>query len=102
MISIAGLPKSSSMAEFWYVDLRLPNHLCVKEARTMKPTTPPPGPADASIRRAAPPVICYPADQLPAVDLPRLATAAKTLTKIDEVIVPVSYTHLTLPTTPYV
>ena len=54
----------------------------------MKPTTPPPGPADASIRRAAAPVICYPADQLPAVDLPRLTTAAKTLTKIDEVIVP--------------
>ena len=65
------------MAEFWCVDLGLPNHPLVKEARTMKPTTPPPGPADTSIRRAAALTICYPADQLPAVDLPALPRLLK-------------------------
>ena len=53
----------------------------------MKPTTPPPGPADASIRRAAAPVIDI--QQISCqlsiyLALPRL----QNLIKIDEVIVP--------------
>jgi uncharacterized protein YcgI (DUF1989 family) len=54
----------------------------------MKPTHPPVGPDDAASRRAAPPVVCYPNEGLPAPDLPTLARASATLEKIDEVTVP--------------
>ncbi len=45
-------------------------------------------PADAAARRAIPPVVCYPPDTLPAVDLAAFDAARRQLRKVDEVIVP--------------
>ena len=50
--------------------------------------TRPLAPTDAAARRAVKPVVCYPVETLPAPDMDRLAAVRKTLTKIDEVIVP--------------
>lgn len=54
----------------------------------MKPTPQNPPPADADVRRAVEPVICYPLNTLPLPDMARYAAARATLQKIDEVIVP--------------
>jgi len=51
-----------------------------------RPETPPP--ADADIRRAVRPVICYPVDSLPRPDIPALRAALGPLHKVDEVLVP--------------
>jgi len=45
-------------------------------------------PADAAQRRAASPIVCYEVDQLPNYDAGFYERVRKTLTKIDEVIVP--------------
>ncbi len=45
-------------------------------------------PADASARKAAPPVICYPVEGLPAVDLPRYLAAREGWQKVSETLVP--------------
>ena len=45
-------------------------------------------PHDAAIRRALKPVICYPVETLPQPDMPLYEAARKTLTKINEVLVP--------------
>lgn len=45
-------------------------------------------PEDADARRAVRPVICYPNDTLPAVDLDLYRAARQTARKVDEVIVP--------------
>lgn len=50
--------------------------------------TRPLAPTDAAARRAVKPVVCYPVETLPAPDMDRLSAVRKTLTKIDEVIVP--------------
>lgn len=47
-----------------------------------------PVPADAARRRQAKPVVVYPTDTLPPVDLSRLTQARQTLEKIDETLVP--------------
>lgn len=54
----------------------------------MKPTILPAGPNDASSRRLAKPVICYPIDDLQSVDMQLLEHARDRMTKIDEVTVP--------------
>ena len=66
-------------------------------------------PQDAEARRKVKPVICYPNETLPVPDLNRYRGARQGAEKVDEILVPardartsVSYTHLTLPTTPYV
>jgi uncharacterized protein len=45
-------------------------------------------PADASIRRAIEPVICYPVETLPRADMALYATAREGIEKVGEVIVP--------------
>lgn len=45
-------------------------------------------PSDAVSRRAAPPIICYTVDTLPAVDMPFYENARSGMTKIDELTVP--------------
>ncbi|MYM57031.1 urea carboxylase-associated family protein [Thalassovita mangrovi] len=45
-------------------------------------------PADAEARRAVPPVICYPNDTLPPVDLALYRAAREGARKVDEVLVP--------------
>src|SRR5262245_42359752 len=52
------------------------------------PANHPPSPADAARRRAAPPVVVYALDKLPAVDMAFYERARATLDKIDEVMVP--------------
>ena len=54
-------------------------------------------PTDIESRVGAKPVVCYPNDKIND-NLKILHEARKHLKQIDEVIVPVSYTHLTLPT----
>lgn len=45
-------------------------------------------PKDAAERRAETPVICYPVDTLPAPDMALYRAARRSLTKVDEVVVP--------------
>jgi len=45
-------------------------------------------PKDAAARRAVPPVICYPADTLPAPDMALYGAARGDMTRITEVLVP--------------
>jgi uncharacterized protein YcgI (DUF1989 family) len=45
-------------------------------------------PDDADIRRAKPPVVCYPVGSLPQADMAMLGRARETLTRISETIVP--------------
>ena len=45
-------------------------------------------PEDANVRRAKPPVVCYPVGSLPQPDMAMLDRARATLTKISETIVP--------------
>ncbi|WP_300058604.1 DUF1989 domain-containing protein [uncultured Roseobacter sp.] len=52
------------------------------------PDAPTDAPADAEVRRAIAPVICYPTETLPQPDMPLLAAARETLTKTGEVTVP--------------
>ena len=55
----------------------------------MKPATPQPVyPEDADQRRAKAPVICYPAETLPAPDLALYQTARKGAAKVSKVLVP--------------
>ena len=52
------------------------------------PTVVPPPPADAALRRARKPVICYEVDQLPPYDAAFYDRARARLTKVGEVVVP--------------
>ncbi|MDI1345015.1 MAG: DUF1989 domain-containing protein [Pseudolabrys sp.] len=45
-------------------------------------------PDDANVRRAKPPVVCYPVNSLPQADMAMLGRARQTLTKVSETIVP--------------
>jgi len=45
-------------------------------------------PADASLRRAQPAVVCYPVETLPPPDMAMLSQARETLQKVSETIVP--------------
>ena len=45
-------------------------------------------PDDADVRRAKPPVVCYPVGSLPQADMAMLGKARETLTKVSETIVP--------------
>lgn len=45
-------------------------------------------PNDADVRRAIPPVVCYPVDTLPKPDMALYGKARETLEKVDEVVVP--------------
>lgn len=47
-----------------------------------------PAPPDAEVRRSAPPVICYPVDDLPAPDLSSYRAARSGWEKIEAVVVP--------------
>ena len=47
-----------------------------------------PAPADASERRAKPPVVAYPSATLPRADMPMLEAARRNLAKTSEIIVP--------------
>jgi len=53
------------------------------------PSIRPPEPADAAARRAAPAAIVYPAGTLPRPDMAMLERARQSMSKIDEIIVPV-------------
>lgn len=54
----------------------------------MKRISPTPAPADAAARRAVRPVICYPADTLPAPDMALYRAARAQLLSVGELIVP--------------
>ena len=54
----------------------------------MKPKALTPAPPDASQRRAAKPVICYPLDTLPQPDMDAYGAARNPVEKIDEFIIP--------------
>ena len=54
----------------------------------MKPTPVHSPPADADVRRAAKPVVCYPVDTLPLPDMAGYAAARQTMRLISETIVP--------------
>ena len=45
-------------------------------------------PEDADVRRAIPPVICYPTETLPAPDMSLYTAAREAVTAVDDVIVP--------------
>lgn len=45
-------------------------------------------PSDAGLRRAKPPIVCYPVEGLPQPDMALLGSARENLTKISETIVP--------------
>jgi hypothetical protein len=62
--------------------------LVTDDGKDPMPIERPPAPADAAQRRAAPPVLVYEAEALPAVDMSIYESARETLRKIDEVIVP--------------
>ena len=47
-----------------------------------------PAPPDAPDRRAAPPIVCYPARIQPRADVALLTAARRTLTKVGEAIAP--------------
>lgn len=53
----------------------------------MKPVPQTPPPADADIRKAIAPVICYPVDTLPLPDMDLYKKARKALEKVEEVLV---------------
>jgi uncharacterized protein YcgI (DUF1989 family) len=53
----------------------------------MKPAPQTPPPADADVRKAVAPVICYPVDTLPLPDMNLYKKARKSLEKVEEVLV---------------
>jgi len=54
----------------------------------VKRTPETPAPENAGALKAIPPVICYPVDTLPAPDMEMFRQARRSLTKIDEVLIP--------------
>ena len=55
-------------------------------------------PSDIKNRIGAKPIVCYPNTNIEEKNLIILHSARENLVKKEEVIIPVSYTHLTLPT----
>lgn len=53
----------------------------------MKPAPQTPPPADADVRKAVAPVICYPVETLPLPDMDLYKKARKTLEKVEEIVV---------------